>query len=117
MDVQKLLYQMFISNHRFTHPSARSVWTTTVRSNSKHLLYNARKNAQRVSQSLDLIVWREHALTWMRRDYWQSLCNIWAIERWQETFTTMKVNRATNLEANKHTSGFVSFATHQSRLV
>ncbi|MQM09595.1 hypothetical protein Taro_042470 [Colocasia esculenta] len=29
----------------------------------------------------------------------------------------MKVNRTANLEANKHTSGSVSFATHQSRLV
>ncbi|MQM22717.1 hypothetical protein Taro_055773 [Colocasia esculenta] len=28
----------------------------------------------------------------------------------------MKVNRAANLEANKHTSGSVSFVTHQSRL-
>ncbi|MQM03025.1 hypothetical protein Taro_035802 [Colocasia esculenta] len=28
----------------------------------------------------------------------------------------MKVNRAANPEANMHTSGFVSFATHQSRL-
>ncbi|MQM23906.1 hypothetical protein Taro_056976 [Colocasia esculenta] len=29
----------------------------------------------------------------------------------------MKVNRAANLEANMHTGGSVSFATHQSRLV
>ncbi|MQM15553.1 hypothetical protein Taro_048499 [Colocasia esculenta] len=49
-------------------------------------------------------------------DYWQGLCNIWAAERWQETSTTMKVNYAANLEANKHTSGSVFFATHQSRL-
>ncbi|MQM04199.1 hypothetical protein Taro_036993 [Colocasia esculenta] len=28
----------------------------------------------------------------------------------------MKVNRAANPEANMHTSGSVSFATHQSRL-
>ncbi|MQL96697.1 hypothetical protein Taro_029383 [Colocasia esculenta] len=28
----------------------------------------------------------------------------------------MKVNRAANPEANKHTSGSVSFVTHQSRL-
>ncbi|MQL85513.1 hypothetical protein Taro_018028, partial [Colocasia esculenta] len=47
---------------------------------------------------------------------WQGLCNIWAAERWQETSTTMKVNQAANPEANKHTSGSVSFATHQSRL-
>ncbi|MQL70192.1 hypothetical protein Taro_002546 [Colocasia esculenta] len=52
----------------------------------------------------------------MRRDYWQGLCNIWATERWQETSITMKANQAANLEANKHTSRFVSFATHQSRL-
>ncbi|MQL71750.1 hypothetical protein Taro_004073 [Colocasia esculenta] len=52
----------------------------------------------------------------MRRDYWKSLCNIWATERWQQTSTTMKVNRAANPEANMHTSGSVSFATHNSRL-
>ncbi|MQL82256.1 hypothetical protein Taro_014726 [Colocasia esculenta] len=37
-------------------------------------------------------------------------------ERWQQTSTTMKVNRATNPEVNMHTSGSISFATHQSRL-
>ncbi|MQM19151.1 hypothetical protein Taro_052151 [Colocasia esculenta] len=52
----------------------------------------------------------------MRREYWESLCNIWATERWQQTSTTMKVNRTANPEANMHTSGSVSFATHQSRL-
>ncbi|MQM15484.1 hypothetical protein Taro_048429 [Colocasia esculenta] len=114
------LYQMFMSNHRFTRRSdeawSRLVWTTTARSNFKHLLYNARKNAENVCQSADPTLWRERALTWMRIDYWESLCNIWAAERWQQTSTTMKVNRAANLEANMHTSGSISFATHQSRL-
>ncbi|MQL81854.1 hypothetical protein Taro_014316 [Colocasia esculenta] len=74
------------------------------------------KNAQRVCQSANPTLWREHTSTWMRRDYWEGLYNIWAVERWQETSTTMKVNRAANPEAKKHTSGSVSFATHQSRL-
>ncbi|MQL73737.1 hypothetical protein Taro_006095 [Colocasia esculenta] len=65
---------------------------------------------------VDPTLWRERAPTWMRRDYWEGLCNIWAVEIWQETSTTMKVNRAANPEANKHTSGSVFFATHQSRL-
>ncbi|MQM01550.1 hypothetical protein Taro_034310 [Colocasia esculenta] len=52
----------------------------------------------------------------MRRDYWETLYNIWAPERWQQTSIIMKVNRAANPEANMHTSGSVSFATHQSRL-
>ncbi|MQM13181.1 hypothetical protein Taro_046103 [Colocasia esculenta] len=45
------------SNHRFTCRSdeaqSQLVWTTTARSNFKHLLYNARKNAQKVCQSVD----------------------------------------------------------------
>ncbi|MQM02261.1 hypothetical protein Taro_035022 [Colocasia esculenta] len=75
-----------------------------------------RKNAQKVCQSADPTLWRKRAPTWMRRDYWESLCNIWATERWQQTSTTMKVNREANPEANMHTSGSISFATHQSRL-
>ncbi|MQM09617.1 hypothetical protein Taro_042491 [Colocasia esculenta] len=88
----------------------------TARSNFKHLLYNARKNAKKVSQSADPTLWRERAPSWMRRNYWETLCNIWAAERWQQTSTIMKVNRAADLEANMHTGGSVSFATHQSRL-
>ncbi|MQM04984.1 hypothetical protein Taro_037788 [Colocasia esculenta] len=108
------------SNHRFTRRSdearSRLVWTMTARSNFKHLLYNARKIAEKVSQSADPTLWRERALSWMRRDYWETLCNIWTAERWQQTSTIMKVNRDANLEANMHTGGFVSFATHQARL-
>ncbi|MQM14170.1 hypothetical protein Taro_047100 [Colocasia esculenta] len=55
MDVQELLYQMFLNNHRFTRPSykvqSRSVWRATARSNFKHMLNNARKNAQSLSES------------------------------------------------------------------
>ncbi|MQL68725.1 hypothetical protein Taro_001027 [Colocasia esculenta] len=73
MEVQELLYQMFMCNHRFTHRSDetrfRLVWTMTARSNFKHLLYNARKNAEKVSQSADPTLWRERAPSWIRRDY------------------------------------------------
>ncbi|MQM09282.1 hypothetical protein Taro_042151 [Colocasia esculenta] len=108
------------SNHRFTRRSdeaqSRLLWTMIPQSNFKHLLYNVRKNVQKVSQSANPTLWRERAPTWMRRDYWETLCNIWAAERWQQTSKIMKVNRAANPEANMHTSGSVSFATHQSRL-
>ncbi|MQM18903.1 hypothetical protein Taro_051902 [Colocasia esculenta] len=57
MDVQDLLYDMFMRNHRFTeHPDelhARSAWTTTARVNFKHLMYNVRRNAERVCASID----------------------------------------------------------------
>ncbi|MQL87664.1 hypothetical protein Taro_020210 [Colocasia esculenta] len=109
------------SNHRFTRrpdeARSRFAWTMTARSNFKHLMYNARKNVEKVSQSADPTLWRERAPSWMRGEYWETLCNIWAAERWQSTSTIMKVNRAANPEANVHTGGSVSFATHQCRLV
>ncbi|MQM13067.1 hypothetical protein Taro_045989, partial [Colocasia esculenta] len=111
MEVQESMYQMFMRNHRFTRRSdearSRLVWTTTARSNFKHLLYNARKNAEKVCYSADPTLWRERAPTWMRRDYWESLCNIWAAERWQQTSTTMKVNRTANPEAYSIQMGVV----------
>ncbi|MQL93993.1 hypothetical protein Taro_026641 [Colocasia esculenta] len=54
MDVQDLLYDMFMRNHRFTERSdesrARSEWTTIARANFKHLLYDVRRNAKRETQ-------------------------------------------------------------------
>ncbi|MQM21969.1 hypothetical protein Taro_055016 [Colocasia esculenta] len=64
MDVQDLLFSMFMRNHRFTEHSdglcARSAWTTTARANFKHLMYNVRRNAERVSASTDKNQWKEH---------------------------------------------------------
>ncbi|MQL99542.1 hypothetical protein Taro_032266 [Colocasia esculenta] len=106
--------------HRFTSRTdevrSRFIWTMTARSNFKHLMYNARKNAEKHSQSADPTLWRERAPSWMRGEYWETLCNIWAAERWQQTSSIMKVNRAANPEVNMHTGGSVSFTTHQSRL-
>ncbi|MQL91875.1 hypothetical protein Taro_024499, partial [Colocasia esculenta] len=120
MEVQEHLYQMFMSQHRFTccpdEALSRFVWTMTARSNFKHLMYNARKNAEKHSQSADPTLWKERAPSWMRGEYWETLCDIWAAEKWQQTSSIMKVNRAANPEANMHSSGSVSFATHQSRL-
>ncbi|MQM15521.1 hypothetical protein Taro_048466 [Colocasia esculenta] len=86
----------------------------TTRSNFKLLLYYARKNAQSLSES------RPNSLVGARTDMDEERLlarfpQHMGTERWQETSTIMKVNRAFNLEANKHTSGSVSFATHQYR--
>ncbi|MQM07530.1 hypothetical protein Taro_040359 [Colocasia esculenta] len=107
-------------NHRFTEHSdelrARSAWTTPARANFKHLLYNVRGNAERVCASTDKNQWKEHGLVWMRKEYWIELCVIWGGEKWNENSAKAKQNRAAHPEANVHTSGFVSFATHKARL-
>ncbi|MQM13325.1 hypothetical protein Taro_046251 [Colocasia esculenta] len=120
MDVQDFLYDMFMRNHRFREHSdelhARSAWTTTATANFKHLWYNVRRNAERVRASTDKNQWKEHWPVWMRKEYWMELCMIWGGEKWNENSAKAKLNRAAHPEANIHTSGFVSFATHKPRL-
>ncbi|MQM21633.1 hypothetical protein Taro_054677 [Colocasia esculenta] len=108
-------------NHRFTEHSdelrARSTWTTTVKANFKHLMYNVRRNAERVCASTDKNQWKEHGPVWMRKEYWIELCEIWEWEKWNENSAKAKQNRVAHPEANVHTSGSVSFATHKARLI
>ncbi|MQM00075.1 hypothetical protein Taro_032806 [Colocasia esculenta] len=52
----------------------------------------------------------------MRRDYWESLCHCWAIGPWQERSQAAKCNRAAHVEKNVHTSGSVSYMTHNQKL-
>ncbi|MQM11891.1 hypothetical protein Taro_044801, partial [Colocasia esculenta] len=121
MDVQDLLYDMFMRNHRFTEHShglrARSAWTTTARASFKHLMYNVRRNAERVCASTDKNQWKEHGPLWMRKEYWIELCDIWGAEKWNENSAKAKQNRVAHPEANVHMSGSVSFATHKARLL
>ncbi|MQM21272.1 hypothetical protein Taro_054309 [Colocasia esculenta] len=120
MDVQDLLFSMFLRNHRFTEHSdelrARSARTTTTRANFKHLMYNVRKNAERACASTDKNQWKEHGPVWMRKVYWTELCDIWGAGKWNENSSKAKQNRAAHPEANVHTSASVSFATHKARL-
>ncbi|MQM10225.1 hypothetical protein Taro_043118 [Colocasia esculenta] len=120
MDVQDLLFSMLLRNHRFTEHSdelrARSAWTTTARANFKHLMYNVRKNAERACASIDKNQWKEHGPVWMRKEYWTELCDIWGAGKWNENSSKAKQNRAAHPEANVHTSGSISFATHKARL-
>ncbi|MQL75294.1 hypothetical protein Taro_007671 [Colocasia esculenta] len=64
---------VIVRNQRFTEHSdelrARSAWTTTARANFKHLMYNVRRNAERVCASTDKNQWKEHGPVWMRKEY------------------------------------------------
>ncbi|MQM07678.1 hypothetical protein Taro_040523 [Colocasia esculenta] len=89
MDVQDLLYDMFM---------------------------NVRRNAERVCASTYKNQWKKHGPVWMRKEYWIELCVIWGGEKWNENSIKAKESRAAHPEANVHTSGSVSFAMHKARL-
>ncbi|MQL96805.1 hypothetical protein Taro_029490 [Colocasia esculenta] len=97
MDVQDLLFSMFLKNHRFTEHShelrARSAWTSTARANFKHLMYNVRKTTERACASTDKNEWKEHGPVWMRKEYWTELCDIWGAEKWNENSSKAKQSK------------------------
>ncbi|MQL98895.1 hypothetical protein Taro_031610, partial [Colocasia esculenta] len=119
--IMDLLFSMFMRNHRFTEHSdelrARSAWTTTARANIKHLMYNVRRNAERVCANADKNQWKEDGSVWMRKEYWIKLCEIWGGEKLNENSAKAKQNRDAHPKANVHMSGSISFAMHKARLV
>ncbi|MQL77296.1 hypothetical protein Taro_009703 [Colocasia esculenta] len=79
-------------------------------------MWEAQDKAAKTTGSQDPMGWMDYDLVWMRRDYWESLCHCWATEPWQERSQAAKWNRAAHPEKNVHTSGSVSYATHNQKL-
>ncbi|MQM21364.1 hypothetical protein Taro_054403 [Colocasia esculenta] len=79
-------------------------------------MWEARDKAMKTTDNQDPMAWLDYGPVWLRRDYWESLCERWATGPWQERSQAAKRNRSTNPEKNVHTSGSVSYATHNQKL-
>ncbi|MQM03711.1 hypothetical protein Taro_036501 [Colocasia esculenta] len=97
-------------------PRARAVWESTAQTNLRKSMWEARDKAMKTIGNRDPMAWLDYGPIWMRRDYWESLCERWATGLWQERSQAAKRNRSTHLEKNVHTSGSVSYATHNQKL-
>ncbi|MQL75405.1 hypothetical protein Taro_007768 [Colocasia esculenta] len=117
--VWDLLFDMF-TRYTFTRPEdlprARAVWESTAQTNLRKSMYEARDKAMKTTGNRDPMAWLDYDPVWLRRDYWESLCERWATEPWQERSQEAKRNRSTHPEKNVHTSGSVSYATHSQKL-
>ncbi|MQL79925.1 hypothetical protein Taro_012376 [Colocasia esculenta] len=118
--VWDLLFDMFMRRYMFTRPEdlpqARVIWESTTQTNFRKLMWEARDKAAKTTGSQDPTAWMDYGLVWMRRDYWESLYHRWATGSWQERSHADKCNRAAHPEKNVHTSGSVSYATHNKKL-
>ncbi|MQL93470.1 hypothetical protein Taro_026111 [Colocasia esculenta] len=118
--VRELLFHRFMQRYMFTRPEdlprARVVWESTAQTNFRKSMWEAWDKAAKTTCSQDPTAWMDYGPVWMRRDYWESLCHRWAIEPWQERSQATKRNRAAHPEKNVHTSGSVSYATHNQKL-
>ncbi|MQM18706.1 hypothetical protein Taro_051700 [Colocasia esculenta] len=76
----------------------------------------ARDKAMKTTGNRDPMAWLDYGPVWLRRDYWESLCERWATGPWQERSQAAKCNRSTHPEKNVHTSGSVSYVTHSQKL-
>ncbi|MQL81158.1 hypothetical protein Taro_013622 [Colocasia esculenta] len=79
-------------------------------------MWEARDKAMKTTGNRDPTAWLDYDPVWLRRDYWESLCHRWATGPWQERSQAAKRNRAAHPEKNVHTSGSVSYATHNQKL-
>ncbi|MQM21221.1 hypothetical protein Taro_054256 [Colocasia esculenta] len=79
-------------------------------------MWETRDKAMKTTVNWDPMAWLDYGPVWLRRDYWESLCERWATGPWLERSQAAKRNRSTHPEKNVHTSGFVSYATHSQKL-
>ncbi|MQM08131.1 hypothetical protein Taro_040985 [Colocasia esculenta] len=97
-------------------PRAQVVWESTAQTNLRKSMWEAWDKAMKTTGNRDPMAWLDYGPIWLRRDYWDSLCERWVTGPWQERSQAAKCNRSTHLEKNVHTSGSVSYATHSQKL-
>ncbi|MQL79974.1 hypothetical protein Taro_012426 [Colocasia esculenta] len=118
--VRDLLFDMFTRRFGFTRPEdlprARAVWEITAQTNLRKSMWEVRDKAMKTTSNQDPMAWVDYGHVWLRRDYWESLCERWAVGSWQQRSQAAIRNRATQPEKNVHTSGSVSYATHSKKL-
>ncbi|MQL77097.1 hypothetical protein Taro_009504 [Colocasia esculenta] len=118
--VRDLLFDMFTRRFAFTRPEdlprARAVWESTAQTNLRKSMWETRDKAMKTTCNWDPMAWLDYGHVWLRRDYWESLCERWAAGPWQQRSQAAIRNRSTHLEKNVHTSGSVSYATHSQKL-
>ncbi|MQM02206.1 hypothetical protein Taro_034969, partial [Colocasia esculenta] len=114
--VRDLLFDMFAFMRPEDLPRARAVWEITAETNLRKSMWEVRDKAMKNTGNQDLMAWLDYGPVWLRRDYWESLCERWAAGPWQQRSQAAIRNRATQLEKNVHTSGSVSYATHSQKL-
>ncbi|MQM16098.1 hypothetical protein Taro_049052 [Colocasia esculenta] len=111
---------MFMRRFVFTRlkdlPRARAVWESTAQTNLRKSMLETREKAMKTTGNQDPMAWLDYGPVWLRRDYWESLCERWAAGPWQERSQVAKRNRSSIPEKNVHTSGSVSYATHNQKL-
>ncbi|MQL91079.1 hypothetical protein Taro_023687, partial [Colocasia esculenta] len=114
--VRDLLFDMFAFTRPEDLPRARAVWESTAQTNLRKSMWETRDKAMKTTGNRDPMAWLDYGPVWLRRDYWESLFERWAAGPWQERSQAAKRNRSSIPEKNVHTSGSVSYATHNQKL-
>ncbi|MQL76913.1 hypothetical protein Taro_009306 [Colocasia esculenta] len=121
VSVRDQLFDMFTRRFTSTRPEdlprARAVWESTAQTNLRKSMWEARDKAQKSTGNRDPRAWLDDGPSWLRKDYWQSLCERWAAGPWQQWSQAAIRNRSTHPEKNVHTSGSISYATHSKKLL
>ncbi|MQL77660.1 hypothetical protein Taro_010074 [Colocasia esculenta] len=81
--VRDLLFDMFTRRYAFMRPEdlprARAVWESTAQTNLSKSMWEAWDKAMKTTCNRDPMAWLDYGPVWLRRDYWESLYERWAI--------------------------------------
>ncbi|MQM13257.1 hypothetical protein Taro_046185, partial [Colocasia esculenta] len=100
------IYYLTCSRFAFTRPEdlprARAVLESTAQTNLRKSMWEARDKTMKTTGNRDPMAWLDYGSLWLRRDYWESLCERWAVGPWQERSQAAIRNRSTHPEKNHH---------------
>ncbi|MQM06741.1 hypothetical protein Taro_039571, partial [Colocasia esculenta] len=109
LPVRDLLFNLFARRYAFTRPEdlprARAVWESIAHTNLRKSMWEAQEKTMKTTGNRDPMAWLDYDPVWLRRDYWESICERWATGPWQERSQAAKHNRSTHPEKNVYTSG------------
>ncbi|MQL69998.1 hypothetical protein Taro_002286 [Colocasia esculenta] len=93
LPVRDLLFDMFTRRFAFTRPEdlprARAVWESTAQTNLRKSMWETRDKAMKTKCNRDPMAWLDYDPVWLRRDYWESLCERWAAGPWHITSSSV----------------------------
>ncbi|MQL82978.1 hypothetical protein Taro_015461, partial [Colocasia esculenta] len=73
-----LLFDMLTWRYTFTRPEdlgrARAIWESIAQTNLRKSMYEARDKAMKTIGNRDPMAWLDYGPVWLRKDYWESLC-------------------------------------------
>ncbi|MQL77061.1 hypothetical protein Taro_009469, partial [Colocasia esculenta] len=96
---------------------ARTTWNKIAANRFTDYLNKHKAAAKKASGNFnDPLMWKGHSPPTIRRDYWDAICDKWAMEDFRHRSRIAVENRTKMFEVTLHTSGSISFGRQKRKM-